>query len=73
MVCDVNSIFYDIIILLLIEHKIAKYRNAWNSTLTFIPFEIEVFIPKPRKERVITERDKKGRIVHSKVGEIVQK
>lgn len=32
-----------------------------------VPFHFTVKLPKPLKERVVVERDDKGRIVHSKV------
>ena len=36
-----------------------------QTTTRHLPFEIRVKLPKPRKERIITERDGWGRIVHS--------
>lgn len=45
-----------------------KNRDRVLTTPTFelMPFTLIAPIPKPRRERIIVQRDKLGRIVHSK-------
>jgi site-specific DNA recombinase len=42
-------------------------RDCWDAIRYGIPFELKIKLPPPRKARVITERNKLGVIVHSKV------
>ena len=43
-------------------------RDSWDinehSVRSYIPFELKFRLPKLRKERIISDRDEFGRIVH---------
>lgn len=47
-----------------------KSRDSWDtikqSEANYIPFVLKFRLPKLRKWRIIFERDKLGRIIHSK-------
>jgi|GEM_PF-5736912 len=52
----------------LASRHVCLCRDRLSTTPTFelLPFVLTSPLPKPRKERIIVQRDELGRIVHSK-------
>lgn len=53
--------------------KVGLVAKSWDIHFTFpyLEFRFGLTVPDPRKERFITQRDKLGRIVHSRCPEIL--
>jgi len=59
--------------LIIMGHYETLNRYRWNTTRNNnLPFVIKITLPRPRKARIITERNIAGEIVHSKPPQIIR-